>query len=326
MSNSPETLRWGMLGCGDVAEFKSGPAYQQVAGFSLQAVMRRDFEKAKDYAHRHHVPMAFADANALIYNDEVDAVYIATPPDSHYQYALAVAEAGKPCCIEKPMAPSYQECREICDAFERKELPLFVAYYRRSLPRFQQIKSWLDREAIGELRHVSWHLTKPPSQQDLAGDYNWRTDARIAPGGYFDDLASHGLDLLQYLLGDIVEARGICTNQQLLYTAFDSVAASWVHQTGVTGTGAWNFGCRARADRVIIRGSKGQIVFSVFDEAPLVLDNDDGTTERVIANPVPIQLHHVQKMRDALLNGKPHPSSGTSAARTAWIMDKILQS
>ena len=100
----PTTIRWGMIGCGSVTEVKSGPAYQQTPGFSLHAVMRRDAQKAADYARRHQVPLWFSDADALIQHPEIDAVYIATPPDSHLFYALKVAAAGKICCVEKPMA------------------------------------------------------------------------------------------------------------------------------------------------------------------------------------------------------------------------------
>jgi len=98
-------IRWGMIGCGDVTERKSGPAYQQVEGFALHGVFNRTLAKAEDYAARHRVPRVFANAEALIHDAEIDAVYIATPPDSHETYALEIARAGKPCCIEKPMAP-----------------------------------------------------------------------------------------------------------------------------------------------------------------------------------------------------------------------------
>ena len=229
MENYPEIIRWGIIGCGDVTERKSGPAYQKTEGFELHAVMRRDADKAADYAKRHNVSKFYSDADALINDPEVDAVYIATPPDTHKLYALKVAEAGKPCCIEKPMAPSYDECVAICDAFDKKQLPLFVAYYRRSLPRFLQVKSWIDEGKIGEVRHVNWHLSKTPSPVDLCGEYNWRTDTKIAQAGYFDDLASHGLDLFVYLFGNAKKVSGNSLNQQELYSADDAVAASWVH-------------------------------------------------------------------------------------------------
>lgn len=144
------------------------------------------------YAQRHNISKYNTNADEIIHDSDIDAIYISTPPDSHKEYALKVAEAGKICCTEKPMAPSYSDCIEITSAFEKKNLPLFVAYYRRSLPRFNKVKQLINNNSIGEIRHISWHLSKAPNTLDLSGEYNWRTDKQIAPGGYFDDLASHG--------------------------------------------------------------------------------------------------------------------------------------
>ena len=113
-------IRWGILGCGSVTEKKSGPAYLKTDGFEVVAVMRRDGDKAADYALRHGISKYYNDASALINDPEIDAIYIATPPDTHKQYGLQVAEAGKICCIEKPLAPSYQDCLAIYEAFKRK--------------------------------------------------------------------------------------------------------------------------------------------------------------------------------------------------------------
>ena len=205
--------KWGIIGCGNVTELKSGPAYQKVEGFELHAVMRRYISKAEDYAIRHSVPKFYGDVDDLINDPEADAVYIATPPDSHCYYALKVAASGKICCIEKPMAPTYEECLLINNAFEEKKIPLFVTYYRRSLPRFEQVKRWIEQNKIGAIRYLNRHLSKPVNFDDLSKTYNWRTDIIIDYGGYFDDLASHGIDLFIYLLGAIDKANGIAVNQ-----------------------------------------------------------------------------------------------------------------
>lgn len=320
-----KTYNWGIIGCGNVTELKSGPAYQKTEGFKLVAVMRRNIEKAKDYAKRHEVSKFYGDADALINDSEIDAIYIATLPDSHEYYALKVAEAGKICCIEKPMAPSYQACLNINAAFKAKNLPLFVAYYRRSLPRFNKIKSWIDANKIGEIRHINWLLSKPANDIDLSQTYNWRTDADIAPAGYFDDLASHGLDLFAYLLGDISKANGLATNQQGLYSALDAVTGNWIHESGITGSGTWNFGTEKREDSVQIYGSEGKIKFSIFDDQPIILETNDTIESLVIAHPENIQLHHVQNIRKHLLNESLHPSTGETAAQAAWVMDQITQ-
>ncbi len=317
-------MRWGIIGCGKVTEIKSGPPYYKVEGFELAAVMRRDSDKVKDYAKRHGVKKTYTNADDLINDPEIDAIYIATPPDTHKYYGLKVAKAGKPCCIEKPLSPNYKDSLEIFQVFKDKSIPLFVAYYRRSLPRFNQVKTWIDNNAIGEIRHITWHLSKPTNDIDASKVYNWRTDTKIASGGYFDDLASHGLDLFNYLLGDITEAKGISLNQQGLYTSKDAITACWKHENGVTGVGSWNFGSHLREDRVEIYGSTGKIEFSVFGEEPLILNSTSEQQELVIENPENIQWYHVQNLKDYFFEHKEHPSTGKTATHTSWVMDKIL--
>lgn len=313
-----------MIGCGAVTEIKSGPAYQHTQGFILHGVTRRNTALAADYAKRHNVPRIFKTADELIASSEIDAVYIATPPDSHLELALKVAAAVKPCCIEKPLAPTLEQSEAILNAFEQNNTPLFVAYYRRSLPRFNKVKSLIDTGAIGQVRHVNWHLSKAASEQDKSGDYNWRTDKAVAPGGYFDDLASHGLDLFSYLFGDYEHVKGLASNQQRLYSAYDAITACWQHKTGITGSGSWNFGGFSRFDLVTVYGEKGEISFSVFDEQAITLSNSTGQHQLNIENPQHVQQYHVQNMASALFENKTHPSTGYSASHTSWVMEQIL--
>ncbi|CAM4024794.1 Gfo/Idh/MocA family protein [Pseudoalteromonas byunsanensis] len=318
------TLKWGVIGCGNVTEIKSVPAYQQLDGFEVYSVMRRNHELALDYAQRHKIPHVHESAEAMIQDQHIDAIYIATPPDSHLHYALKVAQAGKICCIEKPLSPSYEESLVICNAFADKQLPLFVAYYRRSLPLFNKVKTYINQGVIGEVRHVSWHYCKPANDIDLSGEYNWRTDIDIAPGGYFDDLASHGLDIFAYLIDEYLDVKGIGTNQQQLYSALDAVSACWLHKNGVTGAGSWNFGSLSRQDKVVIYGSKGEIHFSIFQNETVKLITEFGEELTEHRYPKHIQFHHVENMKDSLLNNSIHPSTGLTALHTSWAMDKIL--
>ncbi len=318
------TIRWGIIGCGQVTEIKSGPAYQLTEQFELTAVMRRDYKKAMDYAQRHNIEKVFKDADSLINSDEVDAIYIATPPDTHKLFALKVCAAGKICCIEKPMSSCYQDSLAIYLAFQSKKLPLFVAYYRRSLPRFKKIKSMLTENVIGNVRHVTWNYLRPPSEIDLTQQSNWRTDKNVARGGYFDDLASHGLNLFDYLFGRFEQVSGVASNQQRLYSAYDSVAASWRHQNLITGSGSWNFASSRRLDQVMIYGDKGEIEFSMFADNPITISVNDISQSYKIKNPNNIQINHVEAMRDNLIYGIEPPSMGDSGLHTCWVMEKIL--
>lgn len=324
MNPISKIIRWGIIGCGNVTEIKSGPAFQKTEGFEIVAVMRRNTEKAADYAKRHSIKKYYSNADDLINDPEVDAVYIATPPDSHKFYGLKVALAGKPCCIEKPLAPNYADSLAIHNAFSVKNIPLFVAYYRRSLPRFEKIKSWIEEKTIGEIRHINWHFMRPPSAVDFSFEYNWRTDVAVAPGGYFDDLASHGLDLFIHFFGEISNASGVNLNQQNLYSAKDAIAATWLHKSGIAGTGSWNFGCQFLEDTATIYGSKGKITFSIFEENNILLETENSKTELFMAHPENVQLFHVKKMQEHLSGISKHPSTGLSAVHTNWVMEQII--
>lgn len=317
-----QTIRWGMIGCGSVTELKSGPAFYKAPGSALVAVMGRRAEAVRDYAARHGIARCYTDAQALIDDPEVDAVYIATPPDSHLEYALMVAAAGKHCCVEKPMSLNAEQSALMQRTFERAGLHLFVSYYRRSLPRFEQVRTWLQEGRIGELRHLTWTLCKPAAAADTHAA-NWRTDPAIAGGGYFADLASHGFDLFQYLAGDIVEVSGFSARQAGRYAAEDAVTACWTFANGALGMGCWNFVADRREDRVELIGSRGRIQFSVFEDQPLRLE---GETTEVLEVPchTHIQWHHVLNMNAHIRGEAVHPSLAIEALKTDIILDKVL--
>lgn len=326
MSNQ-QTIRWGIIGCGNVTEVKSGPGFQKAAGSALVAVMRRDGALARDYARRHGVPKWYDDAHALISDPEVDAVYVATPPSSHREYALLTASAGKPVYVEKPMALNHAECLEMVAACRSAGTPLFVAYYRRAQERFLKVKSLIDAGAIGAVRFVSVTLYQPVQPEELdPARLPWRVIPEIAGGGKFVDLASHQLDLLDFILGPIRSARGFTGNQASLYPAEDMVTASFVFESGAHGVGAWSFTAFDEADRIEIIGSHGRIIFSTFGPQPVCLTDASGSHEFDIPYPQHVQQPLIQTIVDELLGMGRSPSTGETAARTSWVMDQILLS
>lgn len=317
-------IRWGIVGCGDVTEVKSGPALQQASGSSLVAVMRRDGAKAEDYARRHGVPRWYDDAAALISDPSVDAVYVATPPSTHARYAIEALRAGKPVYVEKPMAMDAAECEAMLAASEASGAPLFVAYYRRALPRFLKIRDLLAAGAIGVTRRVRvrLHRTLDPRYTDAAS-LPWRVRPEIAGGGLFVDLGSHTLDLLDFLFGPITEVAGEATGSGR-YPAEDFVAMTFAFGNGVQGEGEWNFRSDARRDEVCIEGETGRLRFASFDEQPIVLERADGTQRFDIAHPPHIQAPLIQSIVAELLGQGRSPSTGASAARTTRVIDAVL--
>ena len=319
------TIRWGIIGCGDVTEVKSGPALQKARGSALVAVMRRSGDLARDYARRHDVPRWYDDADALIHDPDVDAVYVATPPSSHKDYTIRCAKAGKPVYVEKPMALDFDECRAMIDACRHANVPLFVAYYRRALPRFLEIKRLIDSGAIGEVRTVSATLLRPPDPRVTRGaPLPWRVRPEIAGGGLFLDLGSHMLDFLDFALGPISDVQGIASNRGGLYPAEDIVTGTWRFSSGAHGVGTWCFTAAESRDHTEIIGSAGRIEYSTFESTPVVLTTSDGTREIPIANPPHIQQPLIQLIVDALDGRGTSPSTGDTAARTSLVMDQML--
>jgi 1,5-anhydro-D-fructose reductase (1,5-anhydro-D-mannitol-forming) len=320
------TVRWGILGCGDVTEKKSGPAFQKARGSELVAVMRRTPGLAADYARRHGVPRWYEDADALIADPAVNAVYVATPPDSHAELARRCARAHKPCYVEKPMARTVAECRAMVDAFRVAGVPLFVAYYRRALPRFLAIRETIRSGEIGSVRFVSVALQRPtaPTERD-ARTLPWRVLPEQAGGGHFVDLACHALDFLDYALGPIVEVEGFAVNQAGLYPAEDAVSMSFRFASGALGVGRFCFAAHRPADEVVVTGSEGEIRFATFADDPIAIVGPGGDRQEVIANPAHIQQPMIQAVVDDLLgNGPPAPSTGETALRTTWVMQQAL--
>jgi len=319
-------IRWGIIGCGDVTEIKSGPALQKAENSELVAVMRRSTDKAKDYAHRHNVPRWYDDARELINDPEVDVIYIATPPETHKNYTIEAALAGKPVYVEKPMARSFDECQQMIKACKDNQVPLFVAFYRRSLPKFLQVKKLLDSGAIGQVRSVLVRLFIPTLRDDyLPGNLPWRVIPEIAGGGLFFDLASHTLDILDFFLGPITSAQGFSFNQLGFYAAEDIVSASFEFDSGVLGNGMWCFSSDRNEDLIEICGEKGKIVIPTFSSAPVQLCTDNQEKSWDITHPNHIQQPHIQSIVNELNGNGMCPCHGEDGARTAWVMDRIIE-
>ena len=313
--------RWGIIGCGDVTEVKSGPGFQKADGSALVAVMRRDLAKAQDYAKRHGVARAYDRAGALIDDPEVDAVYIATPPSSHCELTLAVAAAGKPCLVEKPMAMNHGECLRMIEACAARGVPLWVAYYRRALPRFQLVRDLLAAGAIGRVTSVQVTVTKPLAGSERS---NWRFDPAVAGAGLLFDLGSHCVDLLDFFLGPITEVSGFPINTAGAYGAEDVTAAAFRFGTQVVGTGIWNFNAGSPADTIIFTGADGLLETPIFSDTDVIVSR--GAERQVHPARYPPHVHQplIQTIVDELAGKGRCPSSGASGARASWVLDRCL--
>ena len=316
-------VRWGIIGCGDVTEVKSGPAFQKADGSSLAAVMRRDRAKAEDYARRHGVPRVHGTAAELVGDPDVDAVYIATPPGTHEALALLAAAAGKPCLVEKPMARTHAECARMAGAFHDAGVPLWVAYYRRALPRFLAVRDRLSAGAIGRVTSV--HIQVTDQLATGAGAENWRFDPAQAGAGLFLDLASHCLDLVDFLAGPIAEVAGFALNTGGAYAAEDVTAAAFRTDTGVIGTGIWNFNADTKTDVMTFTGSGGTLATPVFADGDVLVAASGGRETIAVRNPPHVHQPLVQTIVDELRGRGRCESTAESGARASRVMDRCLE-
>jgi predicted dehydrogenase len=319
-------INWGIIGCGNVTEIKSGPAFNKVRDSKLVAVMRRDEAKAEDYARRHNVPKFYTDADDLINDKEINAIYIATPPGSHADYAIRALKAGKPVYVEKPLAVNYAECVKINKASEKYKQPVYVAYYRRTLPGFLKIKDLIEKGEIGKVRFVQLQLFKAPSKDEKAGKLPWRVDPKISGGGHFFDLASHQLDYLDFLFGPIQRIESVALNQANLYKAEDFVSAGFIFPDKIVGTGNWCFSVSPECSRdsIEIFGDKGMIKTSTFSFEPIILVNKKGRLEFINERPENIQYFLIEQVVKALTGKGSVASTGMTGARTSRVMDEIV--
>jgi predicted dehydrogenase len=324
-----QDINWGIIGCGNVTELKSGPAFNKVEHSRIAAVMRRNGSLAEDYARRHGVPKWYADADLLINDPEVNAVYIATPPDTHASYAIQAMKAGKPVYVEKPMARNYQECQEMILVSEETKVPLFVAYYRRTLPAFLKVKELIDDGIIGKPLTVNIRLHKAFGEKDQFPEkQTWHTNPEIAGAGHFFDLASHQLDFLDFVFGSIKEVSGIAKNIAGYYSAEDTVSAAFAFESGVTGTGSWCFVVEkgAEEDIIEITGTKGKIVLPTFEWRDVQLITEKGTLNFSFQNPENISHNLIRQVVQNLRVEDDCVSTGYSAARTSWVLEEIVKS
>ena len=313
-----DAINWGIIGCGDVTEVKSGPAFNKVRNSALVAVMRRDAAKAEDYAVRHNVPKWFDNADELINDSSVNAIYIATPPSSHEVLTIAALKAGKPVYVEKPMSTDGSSSLRMVKTATNLGLPLVVAHYRRQQPLFKKIKSLIDEKAIGDILYARLELAKAPLTAEELNDpkIQWRIQPGIAGGGLFNDLSPHQLDLMYYFFGEAKLVTGFSASQGNQYDADDIVAGQIQFQSGVMFQGIWSFNVPPglAADYCEITGTQGRLKFSFFRDTNIYL-SINGVESKLEFQPLQhVQQPMIESVVKHFLGDGPNPCSGAEGS------------
>ena len=325
MNNINGTVNWGIIGCGDVCEVKSGPAFNKVADSKLVAVMRRNLDKAKDFAQRHGVPKYYGDASELINDPEINAIYIATPPSSHESYLEMTLKAGKPVYVEKPVTVNSASVQRMMEMEKKHDGKVSVAHYRRGLPLFDKIKQLVNDGAIGKVKLILLKTLQQSVRKIITQtDDNWRINPEIAGGGLFHDLSPHQLDIMYWIFGEPQQAYVQVANQGKAYNAPDLIMVQLAFANDIYLNGVWNFNVAetATSDSCEIIGDKGNIRFSFFRVSTIELVTSAGTEIFELEYPVNIQQPYINNVVKFFRGEGANPCSLEEAMVTMKVMDK----
>ena len=328
MKNINGIVNWGIIGCGDVCEVKSGPAFNKVAKSKLVAVMRRNRDKARDFAQRHGVPKFYSDATELISDPEVNAIYIATPPSSHESHTEMALEAGKPVYVEKPVSINSASVERMLALEKQYSGKVSVAHYRRGLPLFCKIKHLVNDGEIGDVKLILLRTLQPIASKIITHtEDNWRIKPEISGGGLFHDLSPHQLDIMYWIFGKPQQENVQAANQAKLYNAPDLTMVQLKFANDIYFDGIWNFNVAesATTDSCEIIGDKGSIRFSFFRVSTIELTTNEGIKILEEEYPVNIQQPHINNVVKYFRGEGTNPCSLQDALVTMQVMDKAVQ-
>ena len=316
-----ETIKWGIIGCGDVAEVKSGPAFQKAANSELVAVMRRNVKKAKDFAERHNVPFWYDTVEDILNHPEINAIYIATPPSTHLKIAKLCLAKNKFVYLEKPITINADEAHQLSKIVTQND-KIVVAHYRRNLPAFLKVKELLDTNVIGDILFADIQILQSKFNNIITKtDDNWRIKPNISGGGYFHDIAPHQIDLMYHYFGEIKNAQGFSTSTQNNRVA-DIVNGIIEFESGVQFRGIWNFIASEEdvKDECKIYGEKGTITFSFYGEK-VFLNIDEKREVFQFENPKHIQQPLIAQTVNYFLGKAKNPCALENGVQVMEILD-----
>lgn len=319
-----KTVRWGIIGCGDVAEYKSGPALYRTPGSELIAVMRRDGAKAQDYARRHGARRWYTDAESLVADPEVNAVYIASPHYMHPEHVALAARARKIVLCEKPMGVSAAQAQACVDVCEANDVPLTVAYYRRFWPITQAMLHFLRDGAIGQVVHARAQVT-----DYFAGDdeRSWLTSLAKSGGDALANAGAHWVDLIRFLLGDVADVTAHCSSKFSGFETDDTAVVQMRMANGALVSLASTRQSPVSTNELDIFGTEGRLYACPLSDGRLVL-HQRGRDAQALQYPRQGVVHSelIAELVQRMLNGQPSPLPGQEAVAVWKIMEAAYRS
>ena len=292
-----KTIKWGIIGCGDVCEKKAGPALYGVEGCELTAVMRRNGELAKDFAKRHNVSTYYDNVGELLANPEINFIYVATPDEFHEEYTIAASEAGKHVLVEKAMALTAEGCQNMIESCSKNERILAVAYYRRCYPIILKAQEMLQQGAIGQVKKI------------------WMND---------EFPLSHRLDLFHFFAGDIDSV--LSRTEELPPGSYQKGTGPVLYLNTKTGIeGSTNLGWKEifAPEVVRIEGERGTITVADLKKGDLKIEVDGNATNQLIE---PFPATHwglVRNVYDFFNGNAPLACDGVEGRKSTVILDIV---
>src|SRR2546425_7254886 len=281
-------LGWGLIGCGDIARKRVAPALRDLTECDFVAVSRGRGELAESFARDFGAKKWHSNWRELLQDDEIDAVYVATPVDLHAAPTIAAAEAGKHVLCEKPLALTVGECDRMLAACRANNVKLGVAYYRHFYPVIDRIKAVIESGEIGapvlvQINAFEWFNPQADHPR------SWLIRKDLAGGGPMFDFGCHGIEVLANILGGIKQVRGMTANVVFDRAVEDPAAALFQFESGTCGALTITHAAHEPQDTLDLFGSHGSLHVPILNEGKLRVVNEKG--ERTESLPPAANLH-----------------------------------
>ena len=315
-------LRWGLIGCGDIAQRRVAPALRDLPSCELIAVNRAQSELAPAFAKEFGARRWYLDWKKLLLDEDIDAVYIATPVHLHAEQAVAAAEAGKHVLCEKPMAMNVRECDRMIDACRAHQVKLGVAYYRHFYPVVERIKAILNSGEIGTPVLAQINAFE---RFDPAADHprSWLLKKDIAGGGPMFDFGCHRIEVLTNIFGPITEVKAMTANAVFDREVEDTASALFRFERGASAVLSVSHAAAEPKDSLRIFGSVGSIRVSTLNQGKMRVTGRLGERYEV-HSPHP-NLHEplIEDFVKAVLTDREPGVSGETGRDVARIEEAI---
>jgi predicted dehydrogenase len=315
-------LGWGLIGCGDIAQKRVAPALRDLAACELVAVNRAQSELAAAFAKRFGAKRWYLDWQKLLRDEEIDAVYIATPVHLHAEQTIAAAEAGKHVLCEKPMAMNVRECDQMIAACRSNKVKLGVAYYRHFYPVIERIKAIIKSGEIGTpvlLEINAFEQFNP----ETGHPRSWLLKKDLSGGGPMFDFGCHRLEVFMNICGAVTEVKAMTANVVFDREVEDTAAALVRFERGACGILSVSHAAAEAKDSLHIFGSAGSIRVSILNEGKIRVIGKLG--ERYESHPPHANWHTplIEDFVEAVLTDREPGVGGDTGRAVALIEEEI---